>query len=290
MYFANPSTFNDPLDCNPTLDCDSPREDLRDLLSALIKRRVAAEVSESLNRARLRGEKATAHAERRAASEASNVLSRLTYNATNPDYSEGVDQAETWLLTNEIEEELHRYYARGVCCFSTSYANPLLWSHYGDQHQGLCIGYGLDRDPRPTPQPVLYGGSRSITTSALVAAFVRSDRSSAQALDQAVLLRKARCWGYEQEWRLIGAQGLQESPMLLKEVTFGLRCPASVMHAVVEALKQRRNKISFFKMYEERGRYVLRRQSLDLDELAVMLPRTAESGNEAFPIENTEPT
>lgn len=289
MYFANPSTFNDPLDCSPSVNCDSSCEELREILTALIRRRISAEIKESLNKARVRGEMATVHAEKRAASEASSALSRLAYYATNPDYSLGADIAEAQLLTSEIEDEIRSYYARGVCCFSTSYASPLLWSHYGDQHQGLCIGYGLDRNPLPSPQPVQYGGSRSITTSALHAAFVLNDLTSVQALDQAVLLRKARCWSYEREWRLIDSQGLQDSPMLLKDVTFGLRCKTSVMHAVVEALS-RRNNVQFFEMYEVRGKYSLRRRALDLDELGASLPQTALSAIEMFPIEHAEQT
>src|SRR5262245_59683864 len=31
----------------------------------------------------------------------------------------------------------------GVICFSQSSANPLLWSHYGDRHRGMCLGFDL---------------------------------------------------------------------------------------------------------------------------------------------------
>lgn len=29
---------------------------------------------------------------------------------------------------------------RGVLCFSRGWHNPLLWSHYGDKHRGICLG------------------------------------------------------------------------------------------------------------------------------------------------------
>ena len=185
-------------------------------------------------------------------------------------------------MTHEIERELLRHYQRGVCCFSTTYCNPLLWSHYGDQHRGLCIGYDLNRAPTPQLQRVVHGGSRAIKTSRLVRAFIHDDREAKDELDRNVLLRKASGWGYESEWRLIGAQGLQESPLLLKEITFGLRCASSVMHSVVQALSGRDKPIRYYEIYEVRGRYALRRRALDLDELRAYLPNTAASGIEIF--------
>lgn len=281
LHFANPGTFNDPLDCNPTVECDSDVHELRTLLTLLVQRRVSAEVLESLKGARLQGEKAIAHANTRGRSEAAIGLADIAYHATNPEYEVAVEEAEAWLLTREIERELRRHYERGVCCFSTTYANPLLWSHYGDQHHGLCIGYDTDRTPKPRLQKVIYGGGRSLKTSTLVRAFVNDDVDARDDLDRDVLLRKARGWGYEREWRLIGEQGVQDSPLLMKEITFGLRCPPSVRHAVIRALTGRDKPVQFYEIYEVRSRYVLQRRLLEFDE-PDWLPRTAASGEEIF--------
>lgn len=282
MYFAHPGTFNDPLDCSPTLERDSPLEELRNLLSILVRRRVRAEVLSSLSQARVKGEGATAHAEKRAMSEARNELANIAYNATNPEYTVSETEAEGWLLTSQIENELRRHYERGVCCFSTTYASPLLWSHYGDQHRGLCAGYGLDRRPKPEIHKVVYGGDRSVRTSVLIRALVNQDSSAKKELDRDVLLRKARGWNYEKEYRLLGVQGDQDSPLLLKEITFGLRCPMSVVHTVIKALAGRGANMRYFQMYEVQGRFVLRRSEVDLQELDMYLPKTAQSGEEVF--------
>src|SRR5262245_32731157 len=86
LHFAHPGTFNDPLDCNPTVECDSDLEELRALLTVLVRRRVSAEVLESLRKARLRGDGAIAHAEKRGGTEAVNQLTDIAYHATNPEY------------------------------------------------------------------------------------------------------------------------------------------------------------------------------------------------------------
>ncbi len=249
LYFAHPGTFNDPLDCKPTVECDSNVEQLRRLLAMLVRQRVSAEVMNSLRMARLRGEKASEHAVKHARSEAAKELADIAYHATNPDYLISVEEAEAWLLSQEIEKELHRHYERGVCCFSTTFSSPLLWSHYGDQHRGLCIGYSTDRLPVPKLHKVVYGGSRAIKSSTLDRALINKEQTAKDELDRDVLLRKARGWGYEREWRLIGNQGLQDSPLLLQEVTFGLRCPSSVMYAVVRSLSGREKPARFFEIY-----------------------------------------
>jgi len=282
LYFAHPGTFNDPLDCSPTLDSDSPLEELRNLLSILVHRRVKSEVLNSLNEARFKGEKAAAYAEEKAIWEARNKLANIAYNATDPDYNVPETEAEEWLLTTQIESELRSHYDRGVCCFSTTYTSPLLWSHYGDQHRGMCIGYGIHRRPKPEMHGVVYGGSRSIRTSVLIRALINDDPDAKKELDRDVLLRKARGWEYEKEYRLLGARGDQDSPLLLKEVTFGLRCPMAVVHTVVKALAGRDTDMRYFQMYEVRGRFVLRRSEINLAELGMSLPRTAISGEEAF--------
>jgi hypothetical protein len=243
---------------------------------------VSAEVIEALQSAHLKGERATAYADRRAEVEATRELMDIAYNATDPDYTVGAQEAERWMLTREIERELIRHYERGVCCFSTTYSSPLLWSHYGDQHRGVCVGYGIDRTPKPQLQKVIYGGNRNVKTSTLARAFICYDPKARDDIDRDVLLRKARGWSYEREWRLIGARGLQDSPLLLQEVTFGLRCTSSVMHAVVQALSGRERPVQFFEVHEFRGRYILHRRRLDIGELAAGLPRMAASGEEMF--------
>lgn len=282
LYFAHPGTFNDPLDCNATIECDSSLDELRTLLSVLIRKRVKSHVLASLGQARIKGDGATAHAEQKAMSEAREQLANIAYNATDPEYTVSEVTAESRLLTSEVEEELRRHYERGVCCFSTTYASPLLWSHYGDQHRGLCVGFGLDRKPKPQPRRVIYGGRRSVPTSLLTRALVHEDRMAREELDRDVLLRKARGWGYEKEWRLIGDQGDQDSPLLLKEVTFGLRCPISVVHTVTKALAGRISLVRYYKIYAVEGRFILRRREVNLDDLDEYMPMTAQSGLEIF--------
>ena len=237
LYFANPAAFNDLLDCQPTIDADSDIDTLRHLLFELVKRRVEAESLAVLNKVHLTSKKAAAHAKRLGEQAAHTKLANIADHATNPEYEVSEEEAERWLLTSDIQHELLRKYDRGVCCFSAAVDNPLLWSHYGDQHRGLCIGYGLNRTPKPRLRKVVYGGSRIVATSLIVKALLENDPEAQELLDHHVLLRKAASWRYEREWRLLGDRGVQDFVLELKDVTFGMRFPAALMHAVIAALE-----------------------------------------------------
>ncbi len=186
-------------------------------------------------------------------------------------------------MEGEIERELLQNYERGVCCFSESYKSSLLWSHYGDRHRGICIGYSTDRTPAPKIERVIYGGGRCIKTSLLVSAILKGDLTARRKLDRDVLLKKSTDWSYECEWRLVGDSGVQQSPLQMKEVIFGLRCPGVVQHAIVQALDGRSTPVKFFEMCQAPRRYALRRRLLDLDELRAYYPTVAMSGQEMFP-------
>lgn len=282
IHFSNPGSFNDPLDCNPSIECDSHVEELKELLEYLIKRRVKAEVLKHIKESMVKLKDESETASRKANLRAKQTLNEIAYNATNPDYEDIYPFPELKILQFEIESELKKHFESGICCFSTSYTSPVLWSHYGDQHQGICIGYSTDRNPVPTLKRVVYGGNRSINTSLLYSAFIKKNTNAINQLERDVLLRKAKRWEYESEWRLIGTNGLQDSPLRLKDITFGLRCNDSIMHAVVKALANRDGQVNFFRMEINPGSFNLRRRPLDTSQFDHYLPRTSISAIEAF--------
>jgi hypothetical protein len=281
LYFADPADFNDPFDCQPIIDADSDIDTLRHLLSELVKRRVEAGSVAALSEAHLKGKKAAAHAKRLGEQAAHSELANIAYYATDPEYDVSEEEAERGLLTSAIQRELLKQYDRGVCCFSAAVDNPLLWSHYSDRHRGLCIGYGLNRTPRPQLRKVVYGGSRTVATSLIAKALLENDATAQESLDRDVLLRKAPPWRYEREWRLLGDRGVRDSALELKDVTFGLRCPVALMHAVITALESR-EEVRFYQMYEVRESFKLKRNLVDTDEMRAFLPKTARSGVEIF--------
>lgn len=279
VYFADPTTFNDPLDTKPTLKTDLNSDALEVILSQLIEQRTSAEMSAAAATIKYRGPKTIDHIARHSRKKAEQLLADIRYNATNPEYE--VDDPAQFLLGQYVQDELLRRYDKGVFSLAERANCPLMWSHYGDQHRGLCLGYSVPEAATSDVHKIRYGGSRLVEASA-VSVMLGGDGDARRKVDDAVLLRKAKPWAYEREWRLIGSRGEQDSPLELEEVVFGTRCSTSVKYAVVKALEGRERAVQFFEILEQSGSFLLKKRSLDTDALCVSFPRRCRSLDDVF--------
>ena len=289
VYFADPSTFNDPLDTKPSLQVDLPAAELASILRRFVELRAQAEMSAAAKTIKYRGPKTVEHIERLSRRQANQVLAELAYLATNPEYGDEEAQHLS-LLVRHIENELLGRYDKGIVSLAERATCPLMWSHYGDQHKGVCIGYSVPQDAMADLRKVSYGGSRLVPASKVGAMF--SDAEVRRQVDEFVLLRKAGSWGYEREWRLIGPRGIQNSPLELEEVIFGMRCAASVKYTIAKALEGRPRPVKLFKLREVSGTFKLRKCRLDADdELFFHFPRRSLEVLESFsPVSTKSPS
>lgn len=268
LYFADPSTFNDPLDTKPRLDPDIDNPALERVLELLVVQRVEAELKAAAKTIRYKGTKTLEHIARQSQSAFKRRLEDLRYHATNPEIT-AADPLQL-LLAAEVEAELLRRYDKGIVALGARADCPLMWSHYGDQHNGICIGYSIPADA--SVHRVRYDAEPLVKAS-LVEAMLDGEAGAQGQVDEAVLLRKAPAWKYENEWRLIGNRGAQDNPLELSEVVFGLRCPAAVQFTVFRALEKRQQSLDFSTIYRRAGTFDLVKTALDTDELCVSLPR-----------------
>ncbi|MEE4917616.1 DUF2971 domain-containing protein [Pseudomonas alliivorans] len=281
IYYADPVSFNDPLDTKPCINPDLPVDQLEHTLRILIENRISAEMKAAAKAIMYRGPKTIDHIQRHSKRQAERIIADIAYNATNPEYSAISPNTQIKLLTYQLQVELIQAYGKGVLSLAARNSCPLMWSHYGDQHHGLCIGYEVPLDVQENLHKVAYGGSRLIDASK-VAAMLNADDAARKEVDASVLLRKAQDWRYEKEWRLIGSRGLSDSPLELTDVTFGTRCIDSVKHTVIKALEGRDKPIKMYEMREIYGTFKLKRFALNEQELTVSYPHRARSAAECF--------
>ncbi len=280
VHFSDPSTFNDPLDTRPTLVNDLGVPDLELLLETLTTRRISAEMQAAAKRIRYSGPRTMEHIEQRTRREVGALVRDIAYMATDPEYDDPAPGPQIDLLRRHIEAELLRRYDKGILSLASRYDCPLMWSHYGDQHRGLCLGYSLPGDSSDDLYEVNYEGNRNIFASQ-VKAMLDGDLQARTEVDAGVLLRKAPDWNYEKEWRMLGARGPADSPLELEEVIFGSRCLPAVQHTLQRALEGRDRPVQFFRMHEMPGAFGLQRHPLDADEQP-STPRRALSLREDF--------
>jgi len=79
----------------------------------------------------------------------------------------------------------------GLLCFSSDWTNPVLWSHYGARHRGICLGFDIEGD---LPRQVKYQPER--LEPKLNSSTVDSE------LADLLLCTKFESWSYEREWRV----------------------------------------------------------------------------------------
>ena len=264
LHFADPCTFNDPMDTRAYVEVDVEEDVLASVLRALVEQRVTAEMRAAAKTLRVDGDKVDAHIQQASRDTAAKQIADIEYHATNPDYDDVV-AAKRDLFRRDINDELLRRYDRGIVSLTARADCPLMWSHYGDQHRGVCVGYSVPAEATGDVRKVLYDGNRVIEVSK-IAAMLDGDDLARRKVDEAALLQKARDWGYEQEWRLLGARGFNHSPLELREIVFGMRCEDYVKFGVMRALQEREGDVGFRELREEPGSFDVRGTPLNYDD------------------------
>lgn len=163
LYFSDPADFNDPLDSRPNVEGDISADELEQILSHLVGQRTNAEMTTAAKSLKYRGPRTVEHIARHSRKRADRLLSEIRYNVGDPTYE--MADPELFLMTLYLEEELLRRYDRGIVSFGARATCPLMWSHYGDQHRGICAGYSVPGDTADRLNKIDYGGSRNVKAS-----------------------------------------------------------------------------------------------------------------------------
>lgn len=189
FYWAAPSQFNDPFDCAPVYAMPEGKA-FKQLIHRLIKEH----------------EPGATRGERR-------HRRRKMLESGGPRDRSEMQEA----MKNALEES-------PVYSLAQSPTDILMWSHYGNAHQGVCLqfdGKALVRE-FVTVYPVTYSSDRPVIQVGF------EDR-----LDQLekLLLTKSDVWTYEQEWRFVEWRsrniGLRRfRPDALTGIIFGPRIAA----------------------------------------------------------------
>lgn len=82
---------------------------------------------------------------------------------------------------------------RGLLCFSKKWTSPLLWSHYADSHQGICLGFDF---PDKFLKEVIYISKRPPPDKLKSKSLVVREKEM-----EKILATKFSHWRYENEVR-----------------------------------------------------------------------------------------
>lgn len=175
LYFAAPADLNDPYDCQIALDTSGTDLEWR------------THLKNSLKHVAVRAGYRTSFMERH------KVAKRLIDERRHV----RIDGTQFSKVTNSF----------GIVCFGGLLDNPLMWSHYADNHRGICLLYMPERDKSGllhAHHQVKY--SNEYPKIRLVD-LPRIGHSSIESL----LLTKSVDWKYEFEYRLIRPNGAKST-------------------------------------------------------------------------------
>jgi hypothetical protein len=144
----------------------------------------------------------------------------------------------------------------GVCCFSSTAVDTLLWAHYADNHRGVCLEYRLPPscilDP---PFRLAAGGAVDYRTEPLTewlknGSFDMDKDSFIKAVALIYLRAKSPAWSYEKEARIIrsghGAYKIRGD--FLTQVCFGLHTPQDDIDLILKLARDYCGCIRFGRM------------------------------------------
>jgi hypothetical protein len=247
VYYANPEKFNDPLDCRPTIRMDTELPHLEKLCYKMCltingKDPAVKKIKECRYMSTQFGDFRT------------NAKARAYYSQS---------------LAAEIQNLLYKEMEnRGVLTLGGRWNCPLMWSHYADEHRGICIEYTTTDSLSNCFKAVSYNKARGIKISTLIDWKINSSREAECDVLNSFFFQKAPQWRYEREWRDInGTQGITGSPFKISGIYFGHRCDPAVKTCIVKMLVKTERPIKFFEIYEDINTFNLKRRSVDTDEI-----------------------
>jgi hypothetical protein len=165
LYFPSPLELNDPLECRPLFVVGdlSDEEYKKKYVSHTTKIMIAGGNTGNPNKIKI-------------------WLERLTQEEANN---------FTKPQTDFHRRKLQTY---GICSFCAKPDNPIVWSHYADQHRGFSLIFNADND--------LFGGALKVKYQDQYPSIDVTEENDGEILRNSVLV-KFSDWSYEEEFRLV---------------------------------------------------------------------------------------
>lgn len=142
----------------------------------------------------------------------------LSQNGVMNDVYEGIPNTQEELSYFKIKKLSDLAF---MTCLTETNNNTLMWSHYADNHAGICVEYDLkllQEDPFGICKhlfPIIYGNTRLVNRD--IQTLLESHCALKKAIDEGyvydgvemlddilpMFLTKGNVWEYEKEWRII---------------------------------------------------------------------------------------
>jgi hypothetical protein len=201
IYASSPKSFNDPFDCMLTLSSYENNKIIN--LNILYHLDKHGELTCADRKKLLSSDKPY------------ETLEEIRNNYSNLSDESNIEKVKTDMeIYKKSAVDKYKDHLR-VLCLSEKNDSILMWSHYADNHKGLCIEYVFDEHPDIVESlyPVVYTDKRPMLSKSNI-------ESNKEPMH--TILCKSPDWSYEKEWRYIAIkQPYDDTP-------FHLSAPKSI--------------------------------------------------------------
>jgi len=193
IHCSNPSNLNDPWDCRPWFDHRPMVEDPSKLEAMLDHFRNTA------------GSELANHPKR-------TKLEDLIRNSPR--------ELRSFLagFSESVQREICK---RRIYCLTPDPCSTLMWSHYAENHRGICLEFHLGNP--------LFLNALQVIYRSVYPVWVPQEM---QAIADEAVLTKSKDWEYEREFRLVGSPNFVEGHPLKPDGDF-LRLPPRALQSVI---------------------------------------------------------
>lgn len=214
LYFADPTTFNDPFDCRLVHNFDAPQSEIEKYLKRDMEERGIYEGRTSLEE----------------------PLRRVREYQRDPG---------RW----EEESLVPFMQTRGVLCLTALRDQILMFSHYSDGHQGFCLGFSTSI---ADSLEFFWGGGRVTMQVVYPENFEPPSYFLTDIADWGkwIMCTKSPQWAYEKEFRVSNEDGhgpVAFPPAMLAEIIFGCRMKEKHIQEVLVLTRDWKPPISYFR-------------------------------------------
>lgn len=223
FWFSSPTKFNDPIDCGISLNTKGNTPFFTDLIAAGLSE-IGKATGDSI----------------RNPTKANTITKSIQQFASSISGNAATISTEMSEATKDQVAYAHlkeKFSSSGILSLSELGDNILMWSHYAQQHEGICVEFERTSTnilgAMDCTQPVRY----SIKAPIINARLYRTATNEEQVeVEHSLVLTKAADWTYEREWRIVKngcANSIQSLDCKIRSVTLGLRTKDDVRKHII---------------------------------------------------------
>jgi Protein of unknown function (DUF2971) len=234
FWFSSPTRFNDPIDCGISLNTIGNTPLLTNLIASGF-----TEIGKAT------GVAIKNPSQSKSITESIQQFASSFINNTEALSSEMSEARLDQAAGIHLKE---KFASAGILSLSELGDNILMWSHYAQQHKGICIEFR--RNPsnilgKPDhTSPVRY----SIKAPTIDARNYRTaDKEGQNEIELSLVLTKAADWTYEREWRVVKngcANSTQPLECKIESITLGLRSENAAQEHILSLAKREGFKVN----------------------------------------------